>query len=125
MEKLHNDLKIHYPKFEITKSSNYLYSKDLSCVFHLFIRLDSITIKYPKKDFSEGLINELEDNILEVYKENNIIRNEFDFKKQEDFFYWDIRLSNNVKRTSNLIVALYNMKIPDTISDGIVKKNII
>ncbi|OBY65983.1 phospholipase D-like domain-containing protein [Polaribacter vadi] len=117
LEELHDGLELKFPDSKIKKASDYLFSKNLVPVFHLFIKLDSITIKYPRKNFNKVLINELEENIIELYKINPVLRHDFDFENEENYFYWDVKINeNNLSKTSDLILGLSHLKVPKSIN---------
>ena len=115
LDTLHNQLSERYSKVKIIKSSDYLYSTNLVPIFHLFIELNSITLKYPRKDYTQELIIELENKIKSVIKyeiepDGNRNRN----------FYWKVQIKNNdFIKSCNIITELNKIETPTSIDRSI------
>ena len=119
LESLHNQLTNRFSESTINKTSSYLYTKNLVPIFDLFIELNGFTIKYPRKGFDKKLIIELEDKIKSVIK-LPIIAKEFNFEKDNDYYYWDLEIeNNNFIKSCEVITELKKIKIPASIDKSI------
>ena len=115
LKTLHNQLSERYSQSRINKASDYLYSKNLVPIFHLFIDLTSIIIKYPRKDHTKSLITELENKI------KSIVKYEIEPDgKTNDYFYWKINIkNNNFLKSAEIITTLQKIEVPASIDRSI------
>lgn len=117
LKQLHFQLEERYVEKSVKKASDYIFSTNLIPIFHLFIDLHSITLKYPKKDYKDDIIKELETNIKDVLDCELIPL----INDNRNYFYWDIKIeNNNFLKTTSIISALNNIIVPESISKKII-----
>ncbi len=91
-------LKEKFPNSEIDKEKDYLFTKNLVPVYHLFIKTYKITIKhphrikYPYKDYYYQRTKSSEENFLKKYCKEDVKFRPF---TRDCFLYWDIFFEKN------------------------------
>jgi len=91
---LHSFLESRFSKYRINKAADYIYTKDLIPIFHLFIEPTRIGIKYPVKNPDKQLVYELDEKIKNIYKGEIKARN-YNTTEETKYYLWDIFLPEN------------------------------
>lgn len=111
---LHKFLESRFSGSKINKASNYIYTKDLVPIFHLFITTTEIGIKFPTKNPEEKTVIEMTSKITEIYK-GKIIEKPYntgtDGRSGNNYHLWEINLpENDFLAFSNTICELQKLK---------------
>ncbi|WP_417873746.1 hypothetical protein [Xanthomarina gelatinilytica] len=111
---LHSFLENRFSTYKINKGSDYIYTKNLVPIFHLFIEPTKIGIKYPEKNPNEEILIELRKKIKRVYKEKTFERSYstgIDRVSGNTYYLWEINLLENDFLTfSNIICDLQKIE---------------
>ena len=95
---LHNFLENRFSEYKINKGGEYLYTKNLVPIFHLFIKPTEIGIKYPTKNPEKPKIIELRKKIENVYKgkfSERSYNTGIDGESGNNYYIWEINLAEN------------------------------
>jgi hypothetical protein len=111
---LHNFLESRFSEYKINKGADYIFTKNLVPIFHLFIRPTEIGIKYPTKNPEEKRILELTAKIEKVYKGKITERpynTGIDGHSGNNYYLWEINLpENDFLAFSNIICELQKLE---------------
>lgn len=73
LENLQKFLESEYQDKEVTRSGNYLFSKNILPVVDVFFLEDQIRLKFPDKKIEKSIVYEIEREIKKIGKENSEI----------------------------------------------------
>lgn len=107
---LHSFLENRFSNHKINKASDYIFSKNIIPIFHLFIEPTRIGMKYPVKNPDEHLVLELEKKIKDVYKGEIKLRN-YNTTENTKYYLWEMFLpENDFLVFSNIICDLQKIE---------------
>ena len=111
---LHNFLESRFSEIKINKGADYIYTKNLVPMFHLFIKPTEIGIKYPVKNPEEKKVFELSAIIERTLKKKVSMRSYNTGWKGESgntYYLWEIILpENDFLAFSNIICDLQKIE---------------
>jgi hypothetical protein len=111
---LHDFLENRFSKYRINKGADYLYTKNLVPIFHLFITPTEIGVKYPIKNPDEQIVLELSKKIRKVFKGKTSERSYntgMDGDSGNTYYLWEIKITeNNFLDFSNIICDLQKIE---------------
>ncbi|MCT8341234.1 hypothetical protein MG296_14300 [Flavobacteriaceae bacterium TK19130] len=110
----HRFLSERFSEYRITSTKTYLFSKNLLPIFHTFIDLDFIGLKYPVKNPTDQDVDEITD-LLDKNLDVEVIRSFYNTSEETIYYKWEIKIDEfNDIEIANVLSDLSDLKLRPT-----------